>query len=47
MAHSGSFNPIEEHRIEAILPSMYYIPNFITADEEISILRNVSQNHCY
>lgn len=35
---------LEQHRIEDVPESMYYIPNFITTSEEAYILDHVSSS---
>lgn len=35
---------LDEHRLLNVPSSMYYIPNFITAEEEAAILEAVSIN---
>ncbi|KAK4508003.1 hypothetical protein PRZ48_001738 [Zasmidium cellare] len=36
---------MEPHRIPSVPDSMYYIPNFISEEEETSILNKIPQNH--
>jgi alkylated DNA repair protein alkB family protein 6 len=37
----SSSKPLENFRVSSLPPEMYYIPNFISAEEEASVLQKV------
>jgi hypothetical protein len=47
MADEESPNMLQQQQIPSLPPSMFYIPNFITEDEEQRILEKVNQTLSY